>query len=98
MDGINTVRLNKLRNFLRHYNFIETRQKGSRLIFTRQGLACPVVVAVHRKEVDFYGCLEIMKILKMSSDEFLKEVKKYVSVLNSMNANKLKKLIYIKRF
>jgi hypothetical protein len=36
-----------------------------------------MVVAVHGKEVDFYDCLEIMKILKMSRDNFLKELKKY---------------------
>jgi hypothetical protein len=34
-------------------------------------------VAVHGKEVDFYDCLEVIKILKMSRDEFLKELKKY---------------------
>jgi predicted RNA binding protein YcfA (HicA-like mRNA interferase family) len=38
MGGINTVKLSKLRNFLRHYDFIETSQKGSHLIFTRQGI------------------------------------------------------------
>jgi predicted RNA binding protein YcfA (HicA-like mRNA interferase family) len=41
---------------------VETRQKGSHLIFTRQGLARPMVVAIHGKEVDFYDCLEIMKV------------------------------------
>jgi predicted RNA binding protein YcfA (HicA-like mRNA interferase family) len=77
MGGIHTVKLNKLRNFLKHYGFSASRQKGSHLIFDREGLSRPMVVAVHGKEVSFYDCLEIMKILKMSREEFLKELQKY---------------------
>jgi hypothetical protein len=34
-------------------------------------------VAVHGKEIDFYDCLEIIKILNITRDEFLKKLKKY---------------------
>ncbi|MDR3256743.1 MAG: type II toxin-antitoxin system HicA family toxin [Endomicrobium sp.] len=77
MSGIHTVKINKFCKFLKHCEFVEERQRGGHLIFSKKGLPRPVVVAIHGKEVDFYDCLEIMKILNMSRDELLKELKKY---------------------
>ncbi|MDR1942392.1 MAG: type II toxin-antitoxin system HicA family toxin [Endomicrobium sp.] len=77
MTGIHTVKLQKLRNFLKHYNFKEIRQKGSHLAFTKEGLERPIIIAVRGKEVQFYVCKQIIRILEITEENFLKELKKY---------------------
>jgi predicted RNA binding protein YcfA (HicA-like mRNA interferase family) len=44
MGGIHTVKLSQLRNFLKHYGFVQERQKGSHLIFDRAGFSHPVPI------------------------------------------------------
>ena len=77
MGGIRTVNLAKFRNFLKHSGFIEKRQKGSHLIFDKFGLARSLIVAVHGKGINFYDCLEVIKILNITREEFFKELRKY---------------------
>ncbi|MDR3243153.1 MAG: type II toxin-antitoxin system HicA family toxin [Elusimicrobiota bacterium] len=77
MGAIHTVKLGKLRNFLKAKGFIEIRQRGSHLIFDKKGLERSIPIPIHGKEVRFYSCIQIMRVLKMSREEFLKELNKY---------------------
>jgi len=76
MTSMHTVSLNKLRKFLKHHGFKETRQRGSHLLFNKEGLERPIVVAVHGKEIKLYVCNQIINILRITRTEFLEEIRK----------------------
>jgi predicted RNA binding protein YcfA (HicA-like mRNA interferase family) len=77
MGALDCVKLAALQKLLKKYGFEEVRQKGSHLIFQSPGLVRPIVIPVHKKEVFLYNVKEIMKVLNMSRETFLKELKKF---------------------
>ncbi|MDR0823262.1 MAG: type II toxin-antitoxin system HicA family toxin [Endomicrobium sp.] len=74
MGTLDCVNLRQLRKLLKKQGFIETRQKGSHLIVEKAGLSRPIVIPIHGKEVFLYNIKEIMKVLNMNRDEFVKEL------------------------
>ena len=77
MGDLSCVKLNKLRKLLKKYGFVETRQTGSHLIIEKTGISNSIVIPIHSKEVLLYNVKEVMKVLKLSREEFLKELRKY---------------------
>ncbi|MDR3049871.1 MAG: type II toxin-antitoxin system HicA family toxin [Elusimicrobiota bacterium] len=77
MSAIHTVKLSKLRRFLRYYGFVEDRQESSHIIFEKKGLERPIPIPIHAKEVRFYSCKQIMNALNMTRETFEKELRKF---------------------
>jgi predicted RNA binding protein YcfA (HicA-like mRNA interferase family) len=77
MGVLKTVKISKLTKLLKSHGLDFKRQKGSPLIYDRIDLDRPLVFPVHGKEVKFCYVMQVIRILKMTPDEFIKELNKY---------------------
>jgi predicted RNA binding protein YcfA (HicA-like mRNA interferase family) len=57
--------------------FYERNQTGSHINYKKDGVKELITIPRHDKEVKVYSVRKVMKVLNMSRDEFLKELKKY---------------------
>jgi predicted RNA binding protein YcfA (HicA-like mRNA interferase family) len=76
MGALDCIKLRQLRKLLQKHGFVETRQTGSHLIIEKQGILNNIVIPIHSKEVLLYNVKGVMKVLNMTREEFLKELKK----------------------
>lgn len=77
MGIFDTVKRKQLVGVLLSYGFYERNQTGSHINYKKDGVKDLITIPKHDKEVKLYSVRKAMKILKMSRDEFLKELKKY---------------------
>jgi predicted RNA binding protein YcfA (HicA-like mRNA interferase family) len=76
MGKYDTVKLSKVIKLLANHGVVFKRQSGSHMIFTREGLRRPLVIAPHKKEIYCYNLKEICQALNISLEAFLAEIKK----------------------
>ena len=76
MGFFETIKVSIFVKFLNAYGFYERNQTGSHINFHKRGCIKIITVPRHKKEVPVYVVKTAMKILNMSRDEFLKELKK----------------------
>lgn len=75
MGELDTIRLDKAVRLIKKYGYVLRAIKGSHHIFIKKG--CPkIVIPRHDKEVKHYIVSQIIDILGLSKEEFLKEIKK----------------------
>ena len=75
MGELDTIRLEKAVRLIKKYGYVLRGVKGSHHIFIKKG--CPkIVIPRHNKEVKHYIVSQIMDILGLSKDDFVKEIKK----------------------
>ena len=77
MGFFDTIKISIFIKLLNAHGFYERNQTGSHISFHKHGCIRIITVPKHKKEVPVYVVKVAMKILKMSRDEFLKELKKY---------------------
>lgn len=77
MGAYDTVKVSKLLKLLKAYGFEKKRQKGSHISFSKPGIARPIVLALHGKEVPFYLVKELIRVLHMTPKQFLTALNKY---------------------
>jgi len=76
MGTLDSIPLKKIRNLLKKNGWIEYHGKGSHIAFKKDGENRPIVIPVHGKEIVGYCVLQIIKRLKLTRDEFLKNINK----------------------
>jgi predicted RNA binding protein YcfA (HicA-like mRNA interferase family) len=77
MGFFDTIKISIFVKFLNAHGFYERNQTGSYINFHKHGCIKIITIPRHKKEIPVYVVKVAMKILKMSRDEFLKELKKY---------------------
>jgi len=77
MGELDCVKFIKVQKLLKAFGFQFIRQRGSHMIYGREGLPRPIPIAVHGKEVHFYNLKQIWLALSMSKEEFEKELKNF---------------------
>jgi predicted RNA binding protein YcfA (HicA-like mRNA interferase family) len=75
MGGLDCVKFSKVQKLLRAYGFRLIRQRGSHMIYHREGLPRPIPIALHGKEVEFYNLKQIWEALNMSKERFEQELR-----------------------
>ena len=77
MGAQDTVKVSKIQKLLKAYGSQKSRQHGSHIAFTKQGIARPLILPLHGKEIPFYITKEIAKLLNMTKKDFLKALNKF---------------------
>ena len=77
MGILKTVKFLALSKLLKAHGFTLERQRGSHIIYDRKDLKRPLVIPVHGKEVKFCCVMQIVNIMKMTPQDFVKELKKF---------------------
>jgi predicted RNA binding protein YcfA (HicA-like mRNA interferase family) len=77
MGNLDCIKLVKVQRLLKARGFFLIRQRGSHMIFVRDGLLRPIIIATHDKEVRFYNLKQICQILGMTKETLQEELKKY---------------------
>ncbi len=74
MPRIGPVSLRAFEHFLIEMGCVSKRQKGSHKIYHRPGLARPIVLPIHGKELPAPYVRSALKGLGVSEDEFLRRI------------------------
>jgi len=74
---LETVKIHDFNKFLESYGYYERRQTGSHAIYKKDKGGGSITIAIHGKEVPFYVIRQVIDLLKITREEFEKEIKDF---------------------